>query len=146
MRVLRPGRRGSRVSSPSECSKAETDALLQLFQGPRTQPPKLNHILTPHLFAEQARRPRRFGPERRLQPRTPRYALHFRPRLFLPSSHHTSAPAVFTLSGTLGAAYVAVGRGIPAVAFSAGNSTKRSYKDWDPEDPTDIGEWAGGKA
>jgi 5'-nucleotidase len=47
--------------------------------------------------------------------------------------------AVFTLSGTLGAAYVAVGRGVPAVAFSAGNSTKRSYKDWNPEDPTDIG-------
>jgi hypothetical protein len=47
--------------------------------------------------------------------------------------------AVFTLSGTLGAAYVAVGRAIPAVAFSAGNSTKRSYKDWNPADPEDIG-------
>jgi hypothetical protein len=47
---------------------------------------------------------------------------------------------VWTLSGTAGAAYVAVGRGIPAVAFSATNSTKRSYKDWNPEDPTDVGE------
>ncbi|GHJ89495.1 hypothetical protein NliqN6_5897 [Naganishia liquefaciens] len=55
-----------------------------------------------------------------------------------PNEGSNLGPLVFTLSGTLGAAYVAVGRGIPAVAFSAGNSTKRSYKDWDPEDPTDI--------
>lgn len=59
--------------------------------------------------------------------------------LLLPFSRGT----VFTLSGTLGAAYVAVGRNIPAVAFSAGNSTKRSYKDWNPEDPNDIGESPG---
>ena len=65
------------------------------------------------------------------------------PSPFSPCLISSSCPAcraVFTLSGTLGAAYVAVGRGIPAVAFSAGNSTKRSYKDWDPKDPEDIGE------
>ncbi|KAJ9095237.1 hypothetical protein QFC21_005603 [Naganishia friedmannii] len=55
-----------------------------------------------------------------------------------PNEGSNLGPLVFTLSGTLGAAYVAVGRGIPAVAFSAGNSTKRSYKDWNPNDPTDI--------
>ncbi|KAJ9119363.1 hypothetical protein QFC24_005834 [Naganishia onofrii] len=55
-----------------------------------------------------------------------------------PNEGSNLGPLVFTLSGTLGAAYVAVGRGVPAVAFSAGNSTKRSYKDWNPEDPTDI--------
>ncbi|KAI5448977.1 hypothetical protein NCC49_005710 [Naganishia albida] len=55
-----------------------------------------------------------------------------------PNEGSNLGPLVFTLSGTLGAAYVAVGRNIPAVAFSAGNSTKRSYKDWNPEDPNDI--------
>ncbi|KAJ9100869.1 hypothetical protein QFC20_005358 [Naganishia adeliensis] len=55
-----------------------------------------------------------------------------------PNEGNNLGPLVFTLSGTLGAAYVAVGRGIPAVAFSAGNSTKRSYKDWNANDPEDI--------
>lgn len=49
-------------------------------------------------------------------------------------------PLVYTLSGTLGAAYVAVGRGIPAIAVSGQNSTKVDYKDWDPEDPLEVGE------
>lgn len=111
------------------------------------------------IYIEQDRRSCRLGPERRLKPRTTGYV--FPPRCcssrtlnaftytfspFFPvfpvasSAPWRSPPTVFTLSGTLGAAYVAVGRGIPAVAFSAGNSTKRSYKDWNPEDPTDIGE------
>lgn len=49
-------------------------------------------------------------------------------------------PLVYTLSGTLGAAYVAVGRGIPAIAVSGQNSTKVDYKDWDPEDESAVGE------
>ena len=49
-------------------------------------------------------------------------------------------PLVYTLSGTLGAAYVAVGRGIPAIAVSGQNSTKVNYDAWNPEDPTEVGE------
>ncbi|KAJ5565496.1 sure-like protein [Penicillium frequentans] len=35
----------------------------------------------------------------------------------------------FTSSGTIGATYYAIGRGIPAIAFSAANSASASYKD-----------------
>lgn len=38
-------------------------------------------------------------------------------------------PFLYTLSGTIGAAYAAVERSLPAIAFSAGNSGQRSYKD-----------------
>lgn len=35
---------------------------------------------------------------------------------------------LYTLSGTMGATYAAVGRGLPGIAFSGGNSEQRSYK------------------
>jgi 5'-nucleotidase len=37
-------------------------------------------------------------------------------------------PFLYTLSGTMGATYAAVGRGLPGIAFSGGNSEQRSYK------------------
>ncbi|KAJ3482505.1 hypothetical protein NLI96_g6947 [Meripilus lineatus] len=44
-----------------------------------------------------------------------------------PNEGKNNGPFVYTLSGTIGAAYNAVGRGIPAIAFSAGNNTHRSF-------------------
>lgn len=41
----------------------------------------------------------------------------------------SSGPFVWTLSGTAGAAYSAVTRNIPSIAFSAGNPEQRSYKE-----------------
>ena len=36
-------------------------------------------------------------------------------------------PFLYTLSGTFGGTYAAIGRGIPGIAFSGGNSEQRSY-------------------
>ncbi|RMZ77543.1 hypothetical protein DV737_g4333, partial [Chaetothyriales sp. CBS 132003] len=36
-------------------------------------------------------------------------------------------PFLYTLSGTMGGTYAAIGRGIPGIAFSGGNSEQRSY-------------------
>ncbi|KAI0646773.1 5'/3'-nucleotidase sure [Trametes meyenii] len=44
-----------------------------------------------------------------------------------PNEGQNNGPFVFTLSGTVGATYTAVERGIPAIAFSAGNGTHRSF-------------------
>lgn len=35
---------------------------------------------------------------------------------------------MYTLSGTMGATYAAIGRGVPAIAFSGGNSAQYSYQ------------------
>lgn len=45
-----------------------------------------------------------------------------------PNEGANAGPALFTLSGTIGATYYAVGRGIPAIAFSADFSNHSSYK------------------
>ncbi|KAI0332087.1 5'/3'-nucleotidase sure [Cubamyces sp. BRFM 1775] len=57
-----------------------------------------------------------------------------------PNEGQNNGPFVFTLSGTVGATYTAVERGIPAVAFSAGNSTHRSYttNTGDASDPANL--------
>ncbi|KAI8998912.1 5'/3'-nucleotidase sure [Trametes punicea] len=44
-----------------------------------------------------------------------------------PNEGQNNGPFLYTLSGTIGATYTAVERGIPAIAFSAGNSTHRSF-------------------
>ncbi|KAF5374265.1 hypothetical protein D9758_004522 [Tetrapyrgos nigripes] len=44
-----------------------------------------------------------------------------------PNEGQNAGPFLYTLSGTVGATYASVERGIPAVAFSAGNSTHRSF-------------------
>ncbi|KAK6522430.1 hypothetical protein TWF281_002991 [Arthrobotrys megalospora] len=44
-----------------------------------------------------------------------------------PNEGSNAGPFVFTLSGTVGAAYAAVSRGIPAVAFSATDILNRKY-------------------
>ncbi|KAI0747817.1 sure-like protein [Daedaleopsis nitida] len=44
-----------------------------------------------------------------------------------PNEGQNNGPFLFTLSGTVGATYVSVERGFPAIAFSAGNSTHRSF-------------------
>ncbi|KAI0670672.1 5'/3'-nucleotidase sure [Trametes maxima] len=44
-----------------------------------------------------------------------------------PNEGQNNGPFVFTLSGTVGATYTAVERGLPAIAFSAGNGTHRSF-------------------
>lgn len=38
------------------------------------------------------------------------------------------SPFLYTLSGTQGYTYTAVGKGYPAIAFSGGNGAQRSYK------------------
>lgn len=51
-------------------------------------------------------------------------------------------PFLYTLSGTIGAAYASIEYGVPAVAFSAGNSTQRPFTDInynDPYDPAVLG-------
>ncbi|KAI1790738.1 sure-like protein [Ganoderma leucocontextum] len=57
-----------------------------------------------------------------------------------PNEGQNNGPYVFTLSGTVGATYVSVERGIPAIAFSAGNSTHRSYttNTGDANDPANL--------
>ncbi|OBZ75663.1 Acid phosphatase [Grifola frondosa] len=44
-----------------------------------------------------------------------------------PNEGQNNGPFIFTTSGTIGATYASVERGLPAVAFSAGNSTHRSF-------------------
>ncbi|KAI9851083.1 MAG: hypothetical protein M1838_004515 [Thelocarpon superellum] len=44
-----------------------------------------------------------------------------------PNEGSNLGPFLYTLSGTMGATYAAVARGIPAIAFSAMDGTKRSY-------------------
>ncbi|OSD02773.1 5'/3'-nucleotidase sure [Trametes coccinea BRFM310] len=44
-----------------------------------------------------------------------------------PNEGQNNGPFLYTLSGTIGATYTAVERGIPGIAFSAGNSTHRSF-------------------
>ncbi|KAF3922247.1 Exopolyphosphatase [Dactylellina cionopaga] len=44
-----------------------------------------------------------------------------------PNEGSNAGPFVFTLSGTVGAAYAAVGRGIPSIAFSATDILNRKY-------------------
>ncbi|VVT50233.1 uncharacterized protein SAPINGB_P002667 [Magnusiomyces paraingens] len=46
-----------------------------------------------------------------------------------PNEGSNAGPGLFTLSGTIGATYYAVGRGIPAAAFSADYSNHSYYKD-----------------
>src|SRR2546430_6745046 len=51
------------------------------------------------------------------------------PDLFVsgPNEGNNLGPFIYTLSGTVGSTYSAVERGIPGIAFSAGNATHRSY-------------------
>ncbi|KAG7452943.1 5'/3'-nucleotidase sure [Guyanagaster necrorhizus] len=44
-----------------------------------------------------------------------------------PNEGSNNGPFVYTLSGTIGASYTSVERGIPAIAVSAGNGTHRSF-------------------
>ncbi|KAK7693133.1 hypothetical protein QCA50_002699 [Cerrena zonata] len=57
-----------------------------------------------------------------------------------PNEGNNLGPFTYTLSGTIGAAYTAVERGVPAIAFSAGNGTHRSYTTNTglPDDPANI--------
>ncbi|EKM53971.1 uncharacterized protein PHACADRAFT_257501 [Phanerochaete carnosa HHB-10118-sp] len=57
-----------------------------------------------------------------------------------PNEGGNAGPFLFTLSGTMGATYTSVYRGIPAIAFSAGNSTHRSFTTLtnDTSDPANI--------
>ena len=60
----------------------------------------------------------------------PRYWNGTEPDLFVsgPNFGSNAGPFLFTLSGTMGSTYAAVGRGLPGIAFSAANDTQRSYK------------------
>ena len=57
-----------------------------------------------------------------------------------PNEGHNTGPGLYTESGTIGAAYGAIGRGVPGIALSAGNSTHRSYttNTGDPNDPANL--------
>ncbi|KAK0445388.1 sure-like protein [Armillaria borealis] len=44
-----------------------------------------------------------------------------------PNEGNNNGPFLYTLSGTIGASYASVERGIPAIAISAGNGTHRSF-------------------
>ncbi|KAK0441180.1 sure-like protein [Desarmillaria tabescens] len=44
-----------------------------------------------------------------------------------PNEGSNNGPFLYTLSGTIGASYASVERGIPAIAISAGNGTHRSF-------------------
>lgn len=46
-----------------------------------------------------------------------------------PNEGTNMSPGLYTLSGTMGATYSAVNRGIPAIAFSGSNSNNSFYKD-----------------
>ncbi|KAK9900242.1 sure-like protein [Cystobasidium minutum MCA 4210] len=54
-----------------------------------------------------------------------------------PNEGNNLGPFLYTLSGTVGAAYASIEYGVPAVAFSAGNSTQRPYTDINYDDPYD---------
>lgn len=53
-----------------------------------------------------------------------------------PNEGQNLGPFIFTLSGTVGASYTAVERGVPAIAFSA-SSKPRSYQTLNFDDPND---------
>ncbi|KAH8102868.1 5'/3'-nucleotidase sure [Cristinia sonorae] len=57
-----------------------------------------------------------------------------------PNEGQNNGPFLYALSGTIGAAYTAVGRGIPSIAFSAQNGTHRSYTTNTglPSDPANL--------
>ncbi|EJF62478.1 sure-like protein [Dichomitus squalens] len=57
-----------------------------------------------------------------------------------PNEGQNNGPFLYTLSGTIGATYTAVERGIPAIAFSAGNGTHRSFttNTGEPNDPANL--------
>lgn len=57
-----------------------------------------------------------------------------------PNEGQNNGPFVYTLSGTVGATYTSVERGLPAIAFSAGNDTHRPFTDLtdDPNDPANL--------
>jgi len=57
-----------------------------------------------------------------------------------PNEGTNNGPFLYTLSGTIGATYAAVGRGIPAIALSAGNGTHRSFttNSGQKDDPANI--------
>lgn len=50
-----------------------------------------------------------------------------------PNEGTNMSPGFFTLSGTIGATYAAVERGLPAIAFSGSNSNNSFYKDDAPK-------------
>ncbi|KAI0691180.1 sure-like protein [Cytidiella melzeri] len=57
-----------------------------------------------------------------------------------PNEGENLGPLLFTLSGTMGATYAGVYKGLPAIAFSAANSTHRSFETNTglPSDPANI--------
>lgn len=57
-----------------------------------------------------------------------------------PNEGGNTGPFFFTLSGTMGATYTSVYRGVPAIAFSAANGTHRSFTTLtsDPNDPANL--------
>lgn len=46
-----------------------------------------------------------------------------------PNEGTNLSPSLYTLSGTMGATYTSVGRGLPAIAFSGSNSNNSFFKD-----------------
>jgi 5'-nucleotidase len=55
-----------------------------------------------------------------------------------PNEGSNVGPFLYTLSGTIGSTYAAVERGIPGIAFSAVNSTHRSYTTVPSNSTTDV--------
>ncbi|KAJ3554464.1 hypothetical protein NM688_g3097 [Phlebia brevispora] len=57
-----------------------------------------------------------------------------------PNEGLNAGPFLYTISGTIGATYAAVERGVPAIALSAGNGTHRSFTTNTglPNDPANI--------
>ncbi|CAL1703941.1 unnamed protein product [Somion occarium] len=57
-----------------------------------------------------------------------------------PNEGQNNGPFLYTLSGTIGAAYASIERGVPAIALSAGNSTHRSFttNTGQADDPANI--------
>jgi len=57
-----------------------------------------------------------------------------------PNEGQNNGPFLYTLSGTIGAAYASIERGFPAIALSAGNGTHRSFTTNTglPSDPANI--------
>lgn len=53
-----------------------------------------------------------------------------------PNEGTNLGPFLYTLSGTLGYTYVSVGRDIPAIAFSSGNSEHRAYTEVNKTTPS----------
>jgi len=70
----------------------------------------------------------------------PTYFPNFTVDLFVsgPNEGWNLGAFLYTLSGTIGASYAAVERGYPAIAFSAGNSTHRSFTAVPANSTTDV--------